>query len=186
MEIFCHHSIVTNSFFLFIFLWKVLLHKFPHGVLYCFLITSLGTLSPIILAVVFRFVFFSVPYLSFCLWLWNIAFEIIDPVLFLFNLLCLQFFCCFRLRNFACEILGLVVFLFHLLCAISLCCFRKRNLACETLSLVLFLFHLLCSQFFSCLRLWNFSCETLGLVLFLFHLLCAISLCCFRLRKLAC
>ena len=99
-------------------------------VLCCFLITSLGTLSPINLGVVFRFVFFSVPYLSFCLRLWNFAFEIIDPVLFFFDFLCLQFFCCFRLRNFACEILGLVLFLFHLLCAISWCCFRLRNLAC--------------------------------------------------------
>ena len=128
---------------------------FSHGVLCCFLITSLGALSPINLGVFFRFVFFSVPYLSFCLRLWNLAFVIIDPVIFLFDLLCLQFFWCFRLRNFACEILGLVLFLFNLLCVISLCCFRLRNLACETLGLVLFLFHLLCSQ------LLHFGSQTL-------------------------
>ena len=68
------------------------------------------------------FIFFSMQYLSFCLRLWNLPCEIIDLVLFLFDLLCWIYFGYLRLWNLACEILGLVLFVFDLLCSQSFCC----------------------------------------------------------------
>ena len=132
-----------------------------------FLITFLGILSSINIGVIFRFVFFSVRYLSFFVRLRNLACDIFCILLFLIHLLFSQSFSSLQLWNSACKILGLVLFLFDVLCAISLCGLRLWNLACEILVVLLFLFHLLCAKSFCCFRLRNLACEILGLVLFL-------------------
>ena len=132
-----------------------------------FLITFLGILSSINIGVIFRFVFFSVRYLSFFVRLRNLACDIFGILLFLIHLLFSQSFSSLQLWNSACKILGLVLFLFDVLCAISLCGLWLWNLACEILVVLLFLFHLLCAKSFCCFRLRNLACEILGLVLFL-------------------
>ena len=51
--------------------------------------------------------------ISFCLRLWNLGFQILELVLFLFDLLSAIPFCCLRLWNLPCEILVLVLFFFR-------------------------------------------------------------------------
>ena len=169
-----------------------------------FFITFIGTLSPLNLGFIFRFVFFSVQYLYFCLRLWNLACEILVLVLFISDLLCSQYFCFFGCGTLPVRYLSLCCF-FSIFSAgyisvvfgcgtlplryLALCClfsifsirYHYFVFGCGTLPVR----YLALCCFFSIFSLCNLS-DDIDLVLFLFDLLCAISLCGIQLLKFAC